>query len=190
MPACHRSMVVTALAGQLRASRDIIGNTGFAEKYKTPRIPSRRLGTCAAATSSRSCSEERAGFNVEVQGLHGVPDRCQTGRFAEPVLQLNQLNERAIRLLRQGVLVGLVHGASPGPLDAGVPPRRSHTNVVLTAVATRYFVATSPAVIPASLSSRPVLGDPSNTRTAVLLQQHHDSPSQEKGYLRSALVVS
>ena len=76
--------------------------------------------TRAAATSGRSCSEGRTVFfDGHVQGRHRAPDRRQTGRRAERVLQLGQ---GAIRLLRdqrgQSVQVRLQHPAPPVPLDA------------------------------------------------------------------------
>ena len=73
--------------------------------------------TRAAATSGRSCSEGRTVFfDGHVQSRHRAPDRRQTGRRAERVLQLGY---GAIRLLRdqrgQGVQVRL---RSNGPRDS------------------------------------------------------------------------
>ena len=131
--------------------------------------------TRAAATSGRSCSEGRTGFfDGHVQGRHRAPDRRQTGRRAERVLQLGQ---GAIRLLRdqrgQSVQVRLQHPAPPVPLDARCDFARLPPALLSAAAPTTRSRGTSPRrPRPSSrhhCRAGLVLGDPSNRLASVLL---------------------
>ena len=94
LPPGARRVVVDAgpAEGPTIPPQEIVRNAGFIEK-------NRRVGsqvgaaachtTRAAATSGRSCSEGRTVFfDGHVQSRHRAPDRRQTGRRAERVLQL------------------------------------------------------------------------------------------------------
>ena len=95
LPPGARRVVVDAgpAEGPTIPPQEIVRNAGFVEKNQACRIPGRRGGVPrdprAAATSGRSCSEGRTVFfDGHVQSRHRAPDRRQTGRRAERVLQL------------------------------------------------------------------------------------------------------
>ena len=143
----------------------------------------------AAATSGRSCSDGRTVFfNGQAQGLHGPPNgsfssvSVRSGCSARPPTLVKvgaSIRHRPCRWGHGAMLAGfepeLLQQADPRPAHAVLrrdirPPAFRHR-----------------------CRARPVLADPANRHASVLLQQYrqkyHDSLSQYKGYLKSALRI-
>ena len=150
--------------------------------------------TRAAATSGRSCSEGRTVFfDGHVQSRHRAPDRRQTGRRAERVLQLGTVRSgcsaiSAARVCRCGSNIRRRPCRWTRGATSPVSRRRS-------AAPTTRSRGTSPQrPRPSSrhhCRAGPVLGDPSNRLASPPALVHAEVPrrAQAKGYLKSALGI-